>query len=274
MQRGELIDLLRNMAVAVRLGARVLTGLQGPVSFTKQTGAGTATWVGENPGSDVADSNLTLGLATLNPKTLQSSTSYSRQLLATASIDVESLVRSDLAAIHALAWDKAVFHGIGAGNEPAGIYVAPDVNAVAMGGAPTFGKLVDMATEVAKDNALLGNLGFVTTPGMAGKLMQTLVASAAGSAMIWSGNHIEGSVAGYRAIASNQIRSDLGGGSEHGIGFGNWADALVGMWAGLEILADPYRLKKQGMIEVTSFQMTDVLLRRGESFTKSTGATL
>lgn len=271
---GELIDLLRNMAVAVRLGARVLTGLQGPVSFTKQTGAGTATWVGENPGADVADSNLTLGLATLNPKTLQSSTSYSRQLLATANIDVESLVRNDLAAIHALAWDKAVLHGSGASNEPTGVYVAPDVNAVAMGGVPTFGKLVDMATEVAKDNALFGNLGFVTTPGMSGKLMQTLVASAAGSAMIWSGNHLEGSVAGYRALTSNQVSSTLGAGSEHGIVFANWADVLVGMWAGLEIIVDPYRLKKQGMIEVTSFQMTDVLLRRGESFTKSTGATI
>lgn len=271
---GELIDLLRNMAVAVRLGARMLTGLQGPTSFSKQTGAGTATWVGENPGSDVADSNLTLGIATLNPKTLQSSTSYSRQLLATASIDVESLVRSDLAAIHALAWDKAVFHGSGAANEPAGIYVAPDVNAVAMGGAPTFGNLVNMATEVAKDNALFGTLGFATTPGMAGKLMQTLVASAAGSSMIWTGNHLEGSVAGYRALSSNQISSTLGAGSEHGIVFANWSDVLVGMWAGLEIITDPYRLKKQGMIEVTSFQMTDVLLRRGESFTKATGATL
>lgn len=271
---GELIDLLRNMAVAVRLGARVLTGLQSPVSFTKQTGAGTATWVGENPGSDVAESNITLGLSTLNPKTLQSTTSYSRQLLATASVDVESMVRNDLAAIHALAWDKAVLHGAGAGNEPAGIYVAPDVNAIAMGGVPTFGKMVDMATEVAKDNALFGNLGFATTPGMSGKLMQTLVAASAGSAFIWTGNHSEGMVAGYRAMASNQVSSTLGAGAEHGVVFGNWSDALIGMWAGLEIIVDPYRLKKQGMIEVTSFQMTDVMLRRGESFTKATGATI
>jgi hypothetical protein len=36
---------------------------------------------------------------------------------------------------------------------------------------------------------------------------------------------------------------------------------------------DPYRLKKQGLIEVTSFQMLDILVRRGESFCKSTGAT-
>jgi hypothetical protein len=144
-----------------------------------------------------------------------------------------------------------------------------------MGGVPTFGKLIDMVTEVAKDNALLGNLSFVTTPGMAGKLAQTLVASAAGSEMIWEGTVIGGTMGGYSAAASNQVSSTLVGGAEHGILFGNWSDMIIGLWGGgLEIVVDPYSLKKQGLIEVTTFQMVDIAARHAESFCKATGATI
>ena len=84
----------------------------------------------------------------------------------------------------------------------------------------------------------------------------------------------DGMMCGYKAVASNQVSATLGGGSEHGIIFGNWSDALIGMWGGLELVVDPYSLKKQGMIEVTSFQMCDIALRHGESFCKATGATI
>jgi hypothetical protein len=49
---------------------------------------------------------------------------------------------------------------------------------------------------------------------------------------------------------------------------------LIGTWGALELVVDPYALKKQGMIEVTSFQLADIALRHGQSFTKDTGATI
>lgn len=273
-QAGEFIDLLRNASVAVALGARVMSGLTGPISFPKQTAGATVYWMPENDGTNVTASNATLGSVSLTPKTMQGTTAFSRQLMAQSSIDVENFIRTDLAAAHALAWDLAVMHGSGSNNQPTGIYSASDVNSVAMGGVPTFGKLVDMITEVLKDNALAGSLAFATTPGMAGKLAQTLVASAAGSNMIWSGSLNDGNVAGYKAVSSNQVSAVLGGGSEHGLIFGNWAEAMIGMWGALELVVDPYALKKQGMIEVTSFQLADVALRHGQSFAKATGATI
>jgi len=165
-------------------------------------------------------------------------------------------------------------HGTGSNNQPTGIYTASNVNAVAMGGVPTFGKLVDMVTEVLKDNALAGSLAFATTPGMAGKLAQTVVAASTDTRMIWGGPLDNGNLAGYKAIASNQVSAVLGGGSEHGLIFGNWADAMIGMWGALELVVDPYAKKKQGMIEVTSFQLCDVALRHVGSFCKATGATI
>ena len=77
----------------------------------KQTGRATGSWVGENPGTDVADSALTLGSIASSPKTYQSSSSYSRQLLAQAVIDVDTLVREDLARDLALAVDTVAIVG-------------------------------------------------------------------------------------------------------------------------------------------------------------------
>jgi len=271
---GEFIDLLRNISVLTRMGARTLTDLRGPITFPKQTGAGTAYWVGENPGSGVTQSNPTFGTMVMSPKTLQATGAVSRQLLVQSTPDVEALVRQDLAAVHALAWDKAGIHGAGNSNDPTGIYAAANVNAVAMGGVPSFGKLVDMETEMNKDNALVSNLGFVTTAGMAGKMRQKLDQETGNGRWIWDGPALEGNMAGYRAISSNQISSTLGGGSEHGLVLGNWADLLIGMWAGLELIVDPYTLADQGLVKVTSFQMCDIGLRRPESFVKATGATI
>lgn len=271
---GEFINILRNTSVLTRMGARTLTDLRGPITFPKQNGASTGYWLGENPGAGVTQSNLTFTTMTMSPKTLQGTGAISRQLLTQSTPDIEQLVREDLAAVHALAWDQAGMHGTGASNQPTGIYAAAGVGAIAMASVtPTWGKLVDMETALNTANALIQNIGFVTTAGIAGKLRQTLVAAAAGSDMIWQGNVMDGNLIGYRAVSSNQVKNNLGAGvDEHGIILGNWADLLIGMWAGLELIVDPYTLADQGLVKVTSFQMVDIGLRRAESFVKGTAA--
>jgi HK97 family phage major capsid protein len=273
---GELIQLLRNKSVITQMGARVFTGLTGPLRFPRQTAAAQANWMAENGGADTTASNLTLDSVTLSPKTLMATTSFSRQLEALGVVDAENLVVNDLALVVALAWDLAALHGTGTSNQPTGIYNTAGVNSTAMGGVPTYGKLQDMITAVANANALFGSLGFLTTPGMAGKMAQTLVAAAAGSKMIWEGPYDGGVVNGYKGQATNQVSSTLGvSNNEHGIIFGNFNDLLVGQFGGgMELIVDPYALKKQGMIEITAFQMVDIATRHAKSFSVATGATL
>jgi HK97 family phage major capsid protein len=278
-QPGEMIELLRNRSAVVALGARTLTGLSGPIGFPKQTGAGTATWVGENIG-DVSDTDLALGLVMLQPKTLQSTTAYSRQLLIQSSVDVENLVRNDLALIHALAIDRAAIHGLSSAGQPTGIYLAPDVATNSVAGVPTYVSLVDHAGLVAAQNADEGSLGWLTTPQMAGKLLSTPEhATAQMAKWIWQGTFREGVVMGYPARGTLQVSSTMSGsaetsGTQHGIIFGNFADMIIGMFGALEIVVDPYAKKKRALIEVTSFQMADLILRHGQSFAKSTAATI
>lgn len=274
---GEIIEILRNMTAAVRMGARVLSGLSSPVGFPRQTGDLAAYWVAENGGSDVTSSNISTDLVTLSPKTLQGTTAFSRQLLVQAVSSVEGMIRESIAAAHALAWDKAVIHGTGSSNQPTGIYNAAGVNGYAItggSGVPSWVDVVKMMTAVAQANAFLGRLGWMTNPGLAGQMMTTLKSSVAGAQYLWDGTFEDGNIGGYTATATNQVRSDLGGGSnENGLIYGNWGDVLIGQFGGaVEIIVDPYALKKQGLIELTSFQMCDIAIRHGQSFTKATGA--
>lgn len=280
---GELINILRNIALVVRMGARVLTGLSSPIAFPRQTQDVTATWVPENPGTDVADSNVKTDLVTISPRTLQAATKYSRQLLVQSSVDVEAMVRESIAAAHALAYDLAAIHGTGSNNQPLGVYNQPNVNTVDFGNA-SFGSsnklawtgVVEMERIVASANALLGALGFLTTPSIAADGKTTLKfpgAAVAQGGPIWEGTLLEGEMDGVRAMTTNQVAKTLGangaasGGTYHGLIYGNWADLIIGQFGGaMEMIVDPYTFKKQGLIEVASFQMSDVAVRHPVSF--------
>lgn len=275
---GEFIELLRSSAMCARMGARFLTGLTGPIGFVKQTGGVTVLWVGENV-SDVAASDMAFGIVTMAQKTLQGTSGYTRQALLQSSLELDAMSRVEFAEAHSRAIDKAAIHGLGAAGQPVGIYVAPDVNAFPFAGVPTFDKMINAETEVAKDNAIRGSLGWMTTPGVAGLLMRTLVATAAGSDMVWTGPFEEGRAANYPAVSTTQVSATMlgsaeTGGTEQGMIFGNWAEVLFGLFNTMELVVDPFSQKKKGVIEVTSFQMADLILRHGESFVKVTGATL
>ncbi len=275
-EMGDLIELLRNRMMVRRLGARVLSGLNGNVSFPRQTGSGTLSWVAENPGSDLADSDATLDQVTLSPKSAMSTTAYSRQLLAQSSIDVDMFVRDDLMAIGALGLDYAAIAGTGTGNEPTGILNTTGVGLVVGGtdgAAPTWDHIVDLESEVAIDNADVGNLAYLTNAKVRGKLKKTTkVSGDAGAGFVWERGDEPGfgEMNGYRAAVSNQVPSNLDKGASVGVCsaiiFGNFADLLIGEWGTFEIIADPYSKKKQALVELTLFFMADVAVRHPESF--------
>lgn len=268
---GSFIDMLRARAKVFMLGAQLLPGLTGAVAFPKQTGAGTLYWVGENPGSDVTESNIALDQVILSPKTAMAQQGYSRQLLRQSAGVVDNLVTNDLRKTAALGIDRASLHGSGSSNEPTGIYVASGVNPVAFGGAITFPKVVAMETVIAEADADVGEMGYLTTPGVRGAAKTTQKFSGTNGAAIWEDNEMNG----YRAEVSTQVRKNMGAGTnEHGIAFGVWPELLVGEWGAMEILTDPYTLAGKGLIRLVLFLMIDIALRHPEAFSKGTGLTV
>jgi HK97 family phage major capsid protein len=264
----EFIQLLRNAMKVRALGARVLSGLTSPIAFPRQTQPGTLQWTGENPGADVPDADITFDQVTLSPHAAMSSTAYTRQLLQQSSLDVEQIVREDLAMINAVGVDLAAINGLGTGNQPKGILKITGIGSVAIGasgGYPTYATFAQLEAALATQNVVMNTPGFLTTPGVRGYLKQTPIV-ANYPTMIWGSDN---QVYGYRGEYSNQVPSGLTKGSKsdcHAIIFGNWSDLLIGEWGVLELIVDPYRLKKQGVIEVTSFLMVDIGVRYPVSF--------
>ena len=268
-QPGSLIEMLRAALVTGRLGATVLDQLQGPLLFPKQSGAGTLTWTAETPGSDVADTDLITGSVSMTPKSAISTTAFSRQLLTQSSLDVEALVRADLVAVNAQGIDKAAIQGTGT-LQPLGVIKQSGIGDVAIGtdgGYPTYAFLVDLETKLFNANIHLTRPGLLTTPGVRGYLKQT-PRIAGFPEYIWRPEDLE-ILDSLPCLVSNNVPSTLTKGTKsdcHAIILGNWPDLIIGLWGVIEIIVDPYRLKKQAVIEVTSFVMVDVALRYPESF--------
>jgi HK97 family phage major capsid protein/HK97 family phage prohead protease len=269
-----MIELLRNRMMVKRLGAMVLAGLTGDLAFPKNTGSAELSWVGENPGSDGDESEASFDQLDMSPKAATATTAYTKKLLAQSSPDIEFFVRNDLATINALGLDFAAIAGTGVGYQPTGILNTSGIGMVVggdNGAAPVWGDIVDLESAVATANADVGTLAYLTNAKTRGKLKQTV--KAAGTAQfIWQDGNEPGfgMMNGYTAGASNQVPRDLSKGTANAVCsaiiFGNWADLMIGEWGVVEILADPYSKKKQGLIEVTSYALCDIGIRHEESF--------
>jgi HK97 family phage major capsid protein len=273
VEPGEFIQFLYNRMRIKELGARTITGLRDNVAYPKQTGKATGSWVAENPGVDVADSALTLAQIPASPHTYQSSTSYSRQLLAQAVVDVDTLVREDLSMDMALSLDLAAISGTG-GTQPQGIIGTTGVALYNMiadagnGGAPAWDDVVNMTQLLEVANAdQLGEGAWLTTPEVKGKLKRTARLANTVGFPIWVDDD---TVDGYVARSTNQVAKSgtKGTGTNlHTIIRGIFETMVISMWGnGFELVVDPYRLKKQGMVELTTFMLCDVTLKYPAAF--------
>ena len=253
LDAGSFIDLLRNASALDQAGATVLTGLTGNVAIPRQSGAATAYWVAESGAP--TESQQTVDQVSLTPKTVAAYTDYSRRLMIQSSIDVENMVRSDLASVIALKIDAAGLYGTGSNSEPLGLKLISGIGTEDFAAdAPTFAEVVAMESDVAADNALLGSPVYLMNAAMRGNLKTTK--KDAGSGIFLMEN---GEVNGYRGVLSNQVESN-------DLWFGNFADLLIGYWSGLDIMVDPYTNSTSGTVRVVAMQDVDVAVRHPESF--------
>ncbi len=264
---GSFIDLLRNRSYMMQV-ATVLSGLNGNVAIPRQTSGATAYWVAE--AGAPTESQQAFDQVTLTPKTLGGYTDFSRRLMLQSSIDVEAMVRRDLATVLALELDRAALHGSGSSNQPTGVAATAGIGSVAGGTnglAPAWSHIVALETEVAIDNADIGALMYVTNAKVRGKL-KTVEKASSTAQFVWTDGDTP--LNGYRSLTTNQVSSTLTKGTSSGvcsaIFFGNWADLLIGMWGGLDLLVDPYTSSTTGTVRVTALQDVDVAVRHPESF--------
>ena len=252
----DFIDVLRNQSSVMSAGARMLQGLSGDVKIPRKSAASTAAFVSSEGGA-ASESEMTVGSVTMTPKTLGLFTDISRQMLIQSSMDIEALVRDDLAQGIATAIDAAGLEGSGSSGNPTGILNTTGVNTVTNFAAanPTFSEVISLETAVANSNALMGNLSYILPSAMYGSLRTTEKATGTAQFVVEPG----GTIAGYNAIVSNQ-------GTAGNLYFGNFSDLLLGFFGGVDIVVDTMTGSTSGTVRVVALSSVDVAVRHAASF--------
>ena len=249
------IELLRTNAVVLQAGAMTLPGLEGNVDIPRRATTGGATWISAEHG-DSTDGEPTFDDVTFTPKDISVSTPISRRMRQQSSPAVEGLVRAGIIADMALGIDLAALEGSGSSGQPEGVLNITGVNkpTAFAAASPTFAEVVAMETAVADDNALMGSLSYIGRSNMRGTLKTTAKDSGSGI-FLMDGNMLNG----YNYLVTNQI-------TDGNLYFGNWADLMIGMWSGLDLMFDEYTLAAKNGLYIRAFQTADVQVRHPESF--------
>lgn len=253
---GDFVDVLRNASSVMAAGATMLNGLSGDVKIPKKTAASSAGWIATEGGAS-SESEPTVGQITMSPKVVGHHTDITRLMMQQSSIDVEAMVRNDIAAGIAQAIDLGALAGSGASGQPTGIANTSGINAPTSfaGVNPTFAEVVAMETAVAEDNALGQRMAYILPAGMYGALKTTAKDSGSGQFVV----EPDGRINGYNAIVSNQVTAG-------DLYFGAFENLLIGMWGGLDLVVDPYTNSTSGTVRVVGLQTVDVAVRHAVAF--------
>lgn len=269
----QFIPTLDVMPQVEAMGAMKLTGLVGNIDIPRMTAGSAPQWLSAENGT-YTETEPTLGTFVMSPKDVAGLTDITRRLIQQSSPAVEMLVRQDLTKRIIAAIDLAAINGSGASGVPRGILNAVGIGSVAMGangGAPTWAAITQLIQAVGAANGLDGALGFLTNAKVQGTLLRTEKSASTGL-YCWEPGRAqsEGQIAGYRALVSNNVPSNLVKGTSGAVCsaliFGNFQDLLIGYWGGLDVTVDPYTFSSTGMLRITAIQSCDVLVRRTGSF--------
>lgn len=256
------IDLLV-AATPVTGMAAILSGLSGDVLIPRQSAGATADFATETGVG--TEETPTFDQVLLQPKQIKNYTEMTRKAIIQFSPAIENLVRMDLLRGVAQKIEDVAIEGGGA-NEPTGITGTVGIGSVTFSGAVDWTGVVQLETEVDTDNALLGRLAYLTTPGVRGQMKRIEIASNTAQ-MIFDRQTPTAPVNGYPLMVTTRVPSDLGVGVNlHACIFGNFNDLLIGIWDTMEIIVNPYSKDTYGIVRITVLHDVDVNVRHPESF--------
>lgn len=263
------IEVLRNLEILSLCGTENYSGLQGNINIPRQDAAATAFSVPEI--GALTQSSQVLGQIALSPKRIGATQTYSKQFVFQSTPDAESFLRDDLFKVMALKRDYLGLNGQGANSEPMGLLNTPGVQSITFGGPATFAAIVSMQTALGQMNADRGNLAYITTPGVQGKLKTAAKIPTGGTAIypafIWEDDteNFSGIVNGKKAFASNQVPGNQ-------VILGNFSDLISASWNGFDVVVDYVTKAVNAEIVITINMWCDFALRHPQSFCISTDA--
>lgn len=247
---------LRNRLLARRLGARVLSGLQGNVVIPKHGTSLTTGWVAEN--TAVPESDIDPQSITLSPKHCGGVTELSRALILQGSPDVEQLVRDDFAAMLAQAIDSAMIAGTGTGAQPTGILNTAGIQTHNLA-TLNFANVVAMKAKLAAAN--VENRNWLMRSAVAAKFEAAEKSAGSGLYLLQ-----DDKIAGIAANVTEQV-PNVSGTVGRAI-LGDFSQVMLGIWSEVDLLVNPFAetAYRRGGVLVRAMATVDVAVRHPQAF--------
>ncbi len=193
-------------------------------------------------------------------------TTCSHQLLQQAAPLAERLAFAELGAALATAADTAFLAGGGVSGEPQGIVGTSGVGTVT-GTSIAYAGLLEFQSDVLTANALRfpATFGYVTTTTIA-KLLAGRQRFTGTDSPLFEGQLADGVIAGARAIATASAPAST-------IIAGDFSTAIVFLWPGLLLAADPFSGFRYGHVTLRAMLSLDFVLLRPAGFSVATSVT-
>lgn len=235
----EIIELLRPQSVIMRGGPRVVPLPNGNLTMNRQATGANFSYVGEQ--QDIPATGMTLGQVKLSAKKLTGLIPISNDLLRSASVAADRLVRDDIVEGSAVAMDTAFLRSIGGDNAPLGLrhqltgtpFAATNILAVTAGNslASITGDLGRMELALLNQNIPLAGAAWIGAP----RTMMRLRNIRDGNGNYGFPEMQNGQLRGRPFFETTTVPINLGGGSESELYLIAFPHVLVGEHSGLEI---------------------------------------
>lgn len=255
---GSYIDIPREASSVMEAGATMIDAPSGTISIPKLNSDVSAAFIAEN--SAITESDLDIDTITMTPRLCAGTASFTRHVLETSDPRVDSLVRENLQFRITNAIDNAALTGDGTGANPTGVSNASGIETFATTGSSTMthAESYEIVGEVASNNIDTAGGVWIINPASAATLAST--AKDSGSGLFVYEN---GQIAGKRVIESAHCPTA-------NAFFGVFRHLYIGMFGGMDMVIDPYSSARNGVIEITVSQLTDVAVAHAGAFNKVT----
>lgn len=259
---GSFIEMLRAELVMAELGVTIIDGLVGQVTIPKQS-AGSTMYYPANEGTAITESQPTLGQVSLSMKSAGVYVEISRALLLQSNPAADALTIADIQRAIGIGVDTGIYAGSGS-PQPTGLTGTGSIGAVT-GTSLAYAGIVEFQTDVGAANGLEDNCAYLTTPAVAGLMMQRQRFASTDSPL-WTGTVREGVMAGYRARASTIVTAAT-------MAFGAWRQMILALWGDLELARSDYANFPAGIVGFRGFISYDVGCRQPGAFSVASSIT-
>ena len=292
----EILDLIEPLDPSLPISSRVSKVYpKKPYSAAVKESRTVAQWVGET--GEATEQDVTFGEVKQRPHHLVGWSIFSKELLMTASVDVENLVRSDLHTALSIGVEKAILKATGIGVQPTGLEANTSIPKITRTSANSisYDDCLEAEQSLLDSNAVQFNrnrlqtgennprdqmmqkmsLAWIVSPKMRRIFKKSPSLGTGTSASLWDvgdvGNssvtvHGAGSKREPRVIDYPAYVSTFA--SPNDSWLANWSEIILSLFSSPEIIVDPFTLSTRGLVRVTVSQMIDFYLRHNSSIVR------